>query len=431
MRRRLAHETDQGDLRMEIEVSYQDSKNWGEQEMRERFRWLRENDPVHWSADDEMWIVTKYEDVDYCSKHQELFTSAEGVLPGNPVKLGLIDEGEPRHSQLRGLINKGFTPRMVEKLEVRFREITDDVIDAVASKGECDFVDAISVPLPLRLIAHMMGVRPEDYDRFHRWSDHMIGAQGRFDEPEILEKAGMAYAEYATYISEVIADRRANPRDDLVSILTGAKDGGVLVEFNQDAEEMLDLGAAVADAETITALHNDELIKLMVVLLVAGNETTRNGISGGMQLLIENPEERRKLIEDPSLLVAAVEEMLRVTTPIVSFSRTVTQDTELRGKQLKKGQQILLAYPSANRDPDQFEDPDTFRIDRNPKHLTFGIGNHFCLGANLARMEMRVAIEQVLRRMPDMEYADDGPKLVPSSLVRTCAEMKVRFTPEA
>ncbi len=416
---------------MNVDISFQDSKNWDEQEMRERFRWLRENDPVHWSSHDEMWIITKFEDVDYCSKHQEVFTSAEGVLPGNPVKLGLIDEAEPRHSQLRGLINKGFTPRMVEKLEERFREITDDAIDAVASTGECEFVDAISVPLPLRLIAHMMGVRPEDYDTFHRWSDHMIGAQGRFDEPDVIERAGVAYAEYATYISEVIADRRANPRDDLVSILTGAKDGGVLVEYDQDAEEIVTFRGADTDAETITALHNDELIKLMVLLLVAGNETTRNGISGGVQLLIENPDERRKLVEDPSLLVGAVEEMLRVTTPIVTFNRTLTKDTELRGKQLKKGQQILLVYPSANRDPEEFDHPDTFRIDRNPKHLAFGIGSHFCLGANLARMEMRVAIEQVLRRMPDMEYADGGPKLVPSSLVRTCAEMKVRFTPEA
>jgi len=149
-----------------------------------------------------------------------------------------------------------------------------------------------------------------------------------------------------------------------------------------------------------------------------------------VQLLIENPDQRQKLIDDPSLLNGAVEEMLRVVTPIHSFSRTVTQDTELRGKQLKRGQKILLIYPSANRDADEFEDPDSFRIDRKPVHLSFGIGSHFCLGSNLARMEMRVALEQVLRRMPDMKYAAGGPVLVPSSLVRTCAEMKVRFTPE-
>jgi cytochrome P450 family 142 subfamily A polypeptide 1 len=416
---------------MKIDVDYLDSRSWVEQDMRERFRWLRENDPVYWSERDQLWLITKYADVAYCSKHQDLFTSAEGVLAGNPVKLGLIDEGEPRHGQLRGLINRGFTPRRVSKLEERFREITREAIDAVASKGECDFVEAISVPLPLRLIAHMMGVRPEDYDTFHRWSDHMIGAEGRLDDPEAVAKAGQAYAEYATYISQVIEDRRASPRDDLVSILTGAKDGGILTEFAQSADHLPDVAqAAESDAE-LEALHNDELMKLMVLLLVAGNETTRNGISGGMQLLIENPDQLQRLVDDPTLIKSAVEEMLRVTTPIVSFSRTVTKDTELRGKQLLRGQKILLAYPSANRDPEEFEDPDAFRIDRNPNHVAFGLGSHFCLGANLARMEMRVALEQVLRRMPDMQYAAGGPVLVPSSLVRTCAEMKVRFTPEA
>ncbi|MCH6561917.1 MAG: cytochrome P450 [Myxococcales bacterium] len=416
---------------MKIDVNYLESKTWVEQDMRERFRWLRENDPVYWSEQAEVWVITKYADVAYCSKHQELFTSAEGVLAGNPIKLGLIDEGEPRHAQLRGLINKGFTPRMVAKLEEPFREIVKDAIDAVASKGECDFVEAISVPVPLRLIAFMMGVQPDDYDTFHRWSDHMIGAEGRLDDPEVVAKAGQAYAEYATYISQVIEDRRQNPRDDLVSILTGAKDDGILMEFDQTADDLPDIAQAGEAGAAIAALHNDELIKLMVVLLVAGNETTRNGISGGIQLLIENPDQRQKLIDNPSLLNAAVEEMLRVVTPIHSFSRTVTQDTELRGKQLKRGQKILLIYPSANRDADEFEDPDTFRIDRKPAHVAFGVGSHFCLGANLARMEMQVALEQVLRRMPDMKYAAGGPVLVPSTLVRTCAEMKVRFTPEA
>ncbi len=416
---------------MKIDVNYLESKTWVEQDMRERFRWLRENDPVYWSEQAEVWVITKYADVAYCSKHQELFTSAEGVLAGNPIKLGLIDEGEPRHAQLRGLINKGFTPRMVAKLEEPFREIVKDAIDAVASKGECDFVEAISVPVPLRLIAFMMGVQPDDYDTFHRWSDHMIGAEGRLDDPEVVAKAGQAYAEYATYISQVIEDRRQNPRDDLVSILTGAKDDGILMEFDQSADDLPDMAQAGEAGAAIAALHNDELIKLMVVLLVAGNETTRNGISGGIQLLIENPDQRQKLIDNPSLLNAAVEEMLRVVTPIHSFSRTITQDTELRGKQLKRDQKILLIYPSANRDADEFEDPDTFRIDRKPAHVAFGVGSHFCLGANLARMEMQVALEQVLRRMPDMKYAAGGPVLVPSTLVRTCAEMKVRFTPEA
>jgi cytochrome P450 len=177
-------------------------------------------------------------------------------------------------------------------------------------------------------------------------------------------------------------------------------------------------------------LANDELIKLLVVLLVAGNETTRNGISGSMQLLIELPDVRRQLIDEPALIPVAVEEMLRLVSPVHSFSRTATRDTELRGKKIREGQIVFMLYPSANRDADEFEDPDTFKIDRNPHHLAFGIGNHFCMGANLARMELRVAIEELLRRLPDMEYSAGGPEFVGSPLVRSCKHMYVNFTPE-
>jgi cytochrome P450 family 142 subfamily A polypeptide 1 len=228
--------------------------------------------------------------------------------------------------------------------------------------------------------------------------------------------------EYSAYVTKVIESRREQPQDDLVSILTGAKDGGILGRF--DRQRSADYG------EEHLALANDELIMLLVVLLVAGNETTRNGISGGMQLLIENPAERQKLVDDPSLIPAAVEEMVRLVSPVHAFSRTVTQDLELRGKAIRAGQRVLLLYPSANRDADVFPEPDRFRADRNPTHLGFGIGKHFCLGANLARMEMRVAFSELLRRIPDMRYATGGPVLLPSALVRSCVEMKVRFTPE-
>jgi cytochrome P450 family 142 subfamily A polypeptide 1 len=409
---------------MDIDVEYLASENWDEREMHARFAWLRENDPVRWSEKDGLWLVTRFRDVAYCSKHQELFTSAEGVRPGYPAKLGLIDEDEPRHGQLRGLINKGFTPRMVKKLETVFRKITTDAIDEVAGRGECDFVDDIAVPLPLRLIAAMMGIRDEDYDRFHRWSDAMIAADGNMDDPEVVVNASTAYMEYGAYVSEIIEDRRRNPQDDLISILTGAKDQGLLREYNEDhAFRHLE--------DRDPSLEKDELIKLLVILMVAGNETTRNGISGGMQLLIENPAERQKLIDDPSLIRGAVEEMVRVVSPVHSFGRTVTQDTELRDRELTAGQTVLLIYPAANHDPDEFEDPDTFKVERNPHHLGFGLGSHFCMGANLARMEMRVAFEELLRRIPDMEYTAGGPEIKPSALVRTCTHMQVGFTPES
>lgn len=178
-------------------------------------------------------------------------------------------------------------------------------------------------------------------------------------------------------------------------------------------------------------MSNDELIKMCVLLLVAGNETTRNGLSGAMQLLIENPETRARLIEDPKLIPAAIEEMLRLVSPVVSFSRTATCDTEIRGVPIKEGQKVLMIYGSANRDAEEFENPDEFDIDRNAQHLAFGMGNHFCMGANLARMELRVALTELLRRLPDMSYAADGPEFGSSALVRSVAHMHVRYTPES
>ena len=177
-------------------------------------------------------------------------------------------------------------------------------------------------------------------------------------------------------------------------------------------------------------LADDELIMFCVLLMVAGNETTRNAISGGMQLLIDHPEARQQLIDDPSRIPVAVEEMLRLVSPVLSFGRTATRDTELRGQPIAKGQKVLMLYPSANRDAEVFEEPDRFQIDRNPNHLAFGIGNHFCLGANLARMELRVAFEELLRRIPEMEYSRGGPEFAPSALVRSCRHMHVRFSPE-
>jgi cytochrome P450 family 142 subfamily A polypeptide 1 len=407
---------------VDVDVAYLDPKSWDD-EMPARTRWLRENDPLYWSERDQLWIATRYDDVAHVSKNQDLFTSAHGVRPANSAKIGLIDEAEPRHGRLRSLINRGFTPRMVKKLEAIFRGITTEALDAIAGQGECDFVEAVSVPLPILLIAEMLGIRREDRARFHHWSDDMIRGDGGQFDPERMAAAGRAFAEYAAYVREIIEDRRRNPQDDLVSVLVGAKDQGVLATFDQRLPE--EMGGEHLE------LANDELIMLLVILLVAGNETTRNGISGGMQLLIENPGERRKLLDDPALLPSAVEEMVRLVSPVHSFARTVVRDLELRGKALRAGQKVLMLYGSANRDAEVFPDPDAFRVERNPHHLGFGLGPHFCLGANLARREMRVAFEELLRRLPDMRYADgERPVVGGSAIVRSCVRMRVRYTPE-
>jgi len=273
----------------------------------------------------------------------------------------------------------------------------------------------------------MIGIRREDRTRFAQWSDAMIASQGNMEKPEVVAAAGRAALEYFTYVTEIIEDRRHHPRDDLISILVRAKDEGVLIDQQQTAS----IETVLRHSEEHRAMSNDELIKMCVLLLVAGNETTRNGLSGGMQLLIENPAARQRLLDDPALIPDAIEEMLRLVSPVLSFQRTATADTELRGVEIPKGRKVLMIYGSANRDAAQFEDPDVFDIDRRPQHVAFGIGNHFCLGANLARMELRVAFTELLRRFPDMTYAQGGPEFGLSALVRSVRHMAVRYTSES
>ena len=416
---------------MEIDIDFAQASSWND-EMPERMRWLRENAPVYWSEKTDAFIISRYHDVVHVSKNHDVFCSGEGVLPGRMnAKIGMIDEDEPHHGEMRGLINRGFTPRMVRRWEEVFKRLTDETLDKIAWKGECDFVEDVAVPMPLMLIAEMIGIRKEDRLRFHQWSDAMIAAQGNLDNPVITAAAGKAALEYYTYLVDIIADRRQNPTEDLISILVRAKEDGVLVQHEVGRyRDNMGAEAGVETTEEQRAMSNDELIKMCVLLLVAGNETTRNGLSGAMQLLIENPDVQKRLAENPALIPGAIEEMLRLTSPVLSFARTATRDTELHGVPIAKGQKVLMVYGSANRDERAFENPDTLDIERNPHHLAFGIGNHFCMGANLARMELRVALTEILRRLPNMRYAAGGPEFGSSALVRSVRHMHVRFTPE-
>ena len=411
---------------MSTDTNFIDVNLWQGDDIYERLTALRAEAPVYWSEQTEIWMITGYAEAEYISKNQEIFTSAQGVRPKDDTIIGLIDEDEPRHGVMRNMINRGFSPRMVKRLEKVFRGIAVEALDEMAGSGECDFVESYAVPLPIRLIAKMLGIRDQDRDRFHQWSDDLIASDGHHDDPVIMARSAQAFMEYSTYVTEIIEARRKEPQDDLISILVGAKDAGLLdKEFDDDRNL-----AYEGQSEEYLAMANDELIILLVVLMVAGNETTRNGISGGMQLLIENPGERQKLIADPSRIPSAVEEMIRLVSPVRTFRRTLTRDYAWMGHEMSKGDEVCLVYPAANRDPRTFEDPDTFRIDRNPQHLGFGIGSHFCLGANLARMEMRVAFEEVLKRLPDMAYSRGGPEFRASTLVRSCMQMWVKYTPE-
>jgi cytochrome P450 family 142 subfamily A polypeptide 1 len=376
------------------------------------YAWLRKHDPVHWDDRNRCWVVTRYEDVAYVSKRTDLFCSGRGVMVDTDDPISIVTMDDPRHAELRRLISRGFTPRMVGLLEPRIEAIVTACIDAVAPLGACDFTQAIAVPVPLLVIAEMIGIRPEDRARFAHWSDTMVLAAGRSAEPEVLARAARAYAEYNEYLQEVFADRRRSPREDLVSVLVAAQADGKLASHDRIA--------------------HDELQMFMTLLLVAGNETTRNALSGAIAAFSCFPEEWERLREEPELLPDAVEEVIRFVTPVVGFRRTATRDTGLRGRRIAAGDKVVVLYQAANRDEQVFDEPDRLRIDRRPNdHLAFGIGAHYCLGANLARAEIRIVLRELLRRLPDIRVAPGAsPVRVPSPLVAAIESLPVVYSPE-
>jgi cytochrome P450 family 142 subfamily A polypeptide 1 len=389
------------------------------------FRWMRENDPVHRDEKNGLWVITKYDDVSYVERQPELFCSGQGVRPagggGGADALSIVSMDDPEHARQRRLVSRGFTPSRISQMMDHIREVARELIDNVAARGSCDFVDDIAKPLPLIVIAEMLGLPIEDREHLARWSDTMMAGESASDGDPLQLAAGEAWGEYVTYLVGLIEDRRANPRDDLISVLLSSADAGAL-SFDERA---LQSGEIV-----FGGLGADELIGFLVLLLVAGNETTRNALSGGMLALSRNPGERAKLLADPTLVNTATEEILRYVSPVISFSRTVTADTELRGQQMKAGDTVLNLYPSANRDEDVFRDPDAFLVERDPNlHLAFGTGPHFCLGANLARTEMRILLEELFTRLPDI-HVSDGVDAVrgPNTLVTTIQHLPVEFT---
>jgi cholest-4-en-3-one 26-monooxygenase len=392
------------------------------------YRWMRENDPVHRDEKNGLWVVSKYEDVSYVERRPDLFCSKLGVRPkgGGADNLSIVSMDDPEHAHQRRLVSRGFTPSRINSLMQHIRELARELIDNVAARGECDFVNDIAKPLPLIVIAELLGLPVEDRERLAHWSDTMMSGEGAEGDDPLVQAAGEAWAEYVTYLVGLLEDRRANPRDDLISVLLSSAESGELnfdeaaLQTRMEAGELSGMG-----------LDADELLSFLVLLLVAGNETTRNALAGGMLALSEFPGEKARLVADPTLVNSATEEILRFVSPVISFTRTVTTDTELRGRELAVGDVLLNVYPSANRDADIFEDPDTFRIDRAPNlHLAFGTGPHFCLGANLARTEIRILLEELFARLPDIHVPEGvGAQRGPNSLVTTISHLPVVFTP--
>jgi len=361
------------------------------------------------------WAVTRHADIISVSRQPDLFRSGQylfvtidepGAPPDETVFLRqLLNMNPPEHGSYRAVVNRRFTPRAVQKLAAQVEEVTAEVIQGIVGGTECDFVTEIAAKLPLAVIAEMFGIPRSDWQMMFRLSNTMIAPSdpefaGTDSIQETLERTRMEFFEYFTHL---VDDRRKTPRDDVASALAnGAVNGDALPQF--------------------------ELLSYFALLIIAGNETTRNAISGGLYALINHPEQMALLKENPSLMVKpAVEEILRWTSPVVQFSRVATVDTELHGRTIRQGDIVAMFYPSANRDEEVFENPNYFDIRREPNpHLAFGIGEHYCLGANLARLELQAMFRQLAEQIESVELAAPIQRMR-SNFVGGIKHMPIRY----
>ncbi len=394
------------------------------------YRWLRQHSPIHWDAKNELWVISRHEDVSHISRHQELYSAADGVRPRVAAPMSIISMDDPEHTRQRRIVSRGFTPATVRALTDHIRELSNQIIDEVAERGELDFVADFAIHVPLIVIAEMMGLDPAQRTDLYRWSDAMMAGDSAVDadDPRLLA-AAEAFGEYAVMCQALIDERRAAPdaNDDIISALTRAFDDGALTRH--------DRGGAAREADELPhgELTDDELFMFLVLIVVAGNETTRNALTGGLLAFSEFPDEKKRVIEDPALWDTAVDEIIRFVSPVMSFSRTVTQDHTYQGVDLRAGDKVFMLYQSANRDETVFVAPDELRVDRNPNpHLAFGVGTHYCMGANLARAEVRVVFEELFRRLSDIHVPEGAVRhRGDSSLVLSLDHLPAVFTPES
>jgi cholest-4-en-3-one 26-monooxygenase len=380
------------------------------------YRVLRREAPVYRHPEPDggpgFWALTKYDDVVTVSMDQALYSSWRGGtnFPTMPeealqiIRMLMLNMDPPQHTKYRRLVSKGFTPKIVRELELHIRRLTKEILDGVIERGECDFVTDIAAELPLQVILEMMGVPMDDRHLIFDLTNRLIGAEDT-EYSSAPEQARMAGMEMFMYAQAIGADRRGCPRDDVVSTLVHA-------EIEGERLSELDFNA------------------FFLLLSVAGNETTRNLIGGGMLTLLQNPESWERLKREPALMNTAVEEMLRWIAPVMYFRRTVQRDTEVRGVKFREGDKVCIYYGSANRDEEYFPDGDVFDIARNPNpHVSFGPGGaHFCLGANLARLEIKVMFEEIIKRMPDIRLAGE-PQRLRSNFIAGIKHIPVTFTP--
>ena len=392
---------------------------WGQGVPHDQFDRLRAEAPVYWHAepnDTGFWALTKHADVRAASHDCDTFSSEVGgtFIPTADeealasLRLTILNMDPPKHNRYRKLVSKGFTPRMIRMLVDEIERRAAVVVDEVCEKGEVEFVEEIAAQVPVQMICEMIGLEKELWPRIFELSNQLIGSR---DDPDYIVEEGqevMAAMEVYALCDTVAADRRANPRDDIMT---------ALVQAEIDGER----------------LDDAELNLFFITLIVAGNETTRNLINHAMVALIEHPDQAQRLRDDPSLWdTTAVDEMLRWGSSIHNFRRTATRDTEIRGVPIKEGDKVVLYYASANRDEEVFADPHRFDVGRTPNdHVTFGGGGvHYCLGASLAKAEIRATMRQLVERLPDIELAGPVNRLH-SDFVNGIKTMPIRFTPTA
>ncbi len=384
------------------------------------FEQQRREEPIYWQEDPNTgvgyWVVTKYDDLQYISKHPELFSSAARTALSREMteeevmmqRMMLINMDPPDHLKFRRIVNKAFIPKIVESKLPHIRDMAKAIIDKVAIRGECEFVSEVAAELPLQVICELMGVAQEDRHIIFHNTNIMIGA----DDPDLSttdEEGMMAAAEIFAYGYKILEKYRNNETsgDNLIDMLvSGTVDG--------------------------ERLNDDEFSQFFLILLVAGNETTRTVTANGMKLLIENPDQLQELVDDPSLIGNAVEEFLRYEPAVMQFRRTAMADVELGGKLIKNGDKVLMFYTSANRDEAYFSKPNQFDIHRsNAKdHRSFGIGEHFCLGSHLARLELRVMFEEIIPRLRNPKFVEK-PNFMRSDFLNSMKTMPITFDPEA
>ena len=378
---------------------------------------LRSEDPVRWDAPLNAWVVTRYADVqsalgDPRLSAERINRSTEWLPEAMRQTLGPVFRAlsrqmlfldPPDHTRLRGLVNKAFTPRVVEGMRPRIQAIVDDLLDAVQEAGRMDVIQDVAYPLPAIVIAEMLGVPPEDRDQFRIWSDDFGALIGRSDLTlDGATRALRGVAEFMDYFRDIVARRRASPRDDLMQALIAAEDRG-------------------------DALTEEELLANCVLLLAAGHGTTTHLIGNGLLALLRNPDQLRKLRDDPSSIAAAVTELLRYDSPVQATGRVAAQELPIGARRVGVGEGLILCLGAANRDPEQFADPDRLDIGRRENRpIAFGHGIHFCLGAPLARIEARIAFATLLRRLPGLRLETDVLEWEPSLSFRGLARLPVK-----